>query len=225
MHGKGHTSQRGPSLREAAGTGTRRGRCSPERREAAGVRAGGGVRTGRGFPPRGRGGRRGGSSRPRPRGGGGGEAAGAGRPGAGRQVPGLVRRAAAHLSPTAGAAGAAARPGRAELGAAGARSPERSGAAAEAGTRRQRLLCGPAGRSVCGSPGADGALRECGRRAGTTPLYRVGNSRRAPLPLTQRRPALMTMQQPPREAGAGPAPRAPIGRPSPRPPRRPAPSS
>lgn len=66
----------------------------------------------------------------------------------GAQVRGLGRRAAAHLSPQAGAAGAAGRPGRAGPGAAGARSPGRSGATAEAGARRRRLVGGPAGRSV-----------------------------------------------------------------------------
>lgn len=148
------------------------------------------------------------SSRPKPRG------RGRGNDRCRRQVPGSGAGsrgdgragAAAHLSPPAGAAGrqAGRASGRAGGGGAG---PGRTGAA----TGRPSSGCTLGGRP--GSPsvsdaGAERALRGCGRRAGTTPLYRVGNSRSAPLPLTQRRPAPHDYAA---VYGAGPALRTPIG--------------
>lgn len=80
-----------------------------------------------------------------------------------------------------GAGGASWRLGCGAPGAPGRRRGVRAAAAPSA-------AAGRAGPSVSDS-GTEGALRGCGQRAGTTPLYQVGNSRCAPLPLTQRRPA------------------------------------
>lgn len=80
-----------------------------------------------------------------------------------------------------GAGGAGWRLGCGAPGAPGRRRGVRAAAAPSA-------AAGRAGPSVSDS-GTEGALRGCGQRAGTTPLYQVGNSRCAPLPLTQRRPA------------------------------------
>jgi hypothetical protein len=105
-------------------------------------------------------------SRPRPRGGGRG-----GRCGRSPVSSGRGR----------GAGGAGWRLGCGAPGAPGRRRGVRAAAAPSA-------AAGRAGPSVSFSDGVR-ALRGCGQRAGTTPLYQVGNSRCAPLPLTQRRPA------------------------------------
>lgn len=173
--GRVRTSERGPERPRGRRDGDEEGRCTRERgrrvKGAGGVPAGagGGVRAGRGVPPPGRDA-------------GSGEFEGAGRrqvPGAQvqvAQVRGLVRRRrplTCLLRP--GPRGAAGRPGRVARGAAGARGPGRWGAAAEAGR--------PGGVAAAA---ARRERSESAAGAGTTPLYRVGNSRRAPLPLTQR---------------------------------------
>lgn len=185
-------------LQEAgAGVGvteTKTGRCTrggegKGPKPGAAVRAGAGSRPWRGGPPP-RGRDAGAGREPAPE-----LEAGAARGPSGggqRQVPGAqVRRGrgsgpAAHLSPPAGAAGR--RGGRAGPGGGG-------GGAALRGRRRRQ---GPAaaapqlaGRAVSQreTRARTERLRGCGQRAGTTPLYQVGNSRRAPLPLTQRRPS------------------------------------
>lgn len=176
--GRGRRRGRAGAPRAEKGRGRSPGLCGREQALGRGV---GGLLPGEGMPERA--GSRPRSSRPGPRG------------GRQRQVPGTqVRRGrgsgpAAHLSPPAGAAG------RRRGGAAG---PGREGAAGGAALRGRRRRQGPAaaapqlaGRAVSQreTRARTERLRGCGQRAGTTPLYQVGNSRRAPLPLTQRRPS------------------------------------
>lgn len=121
-------------------------------------------------------------------------AAGAGRPGAagsgqrGRPLTCLLRpgpRGGRAAGPgRAGARGAALRGRRRRQGPAAA-APQLAGRAVSQRETRARTE----------------RLRGCGQRAGTTPLYQVGNSRRAPS-ADAAPPELMTMQQPPRGAGA-----------------------
>lgn len=138
-------------------------------------------------------------------------------PGAG----GRARPLTCLLRPGPRGGGAASRPGGLAGGAgAQGRGPRAHRGGGGGATGGSCALGGRPGGPSVSYTGAKRALRGCGRRARTTPLYRVGNSRSAPLPLTQRRPAPHDYAA---AAGAGPGPRTPIGRDR-HPPSRPRPS-